>query len=250
MFKIHRNLTGHEAQDLHTATAALVFKVPYEAVTSQQRVFAKRVNFGLNYGQGVRGLAEVTGLTMDEAATLINDYMLAYPGIRIYQARKKTAVFKGNRIPNAYGRWRHNYGVKEMRQFLPQYEYEKQLAGLWRQCVNYPVQSSPADIMANVTIALADVWGVEREDWEAVEALVYAKEIIGGHPATMLRDMGCKMVNLVHDSTQWEIPEKHFDEAASIIETVMVELPFQQLNWYLPVDLKSGPYWGYHEEAA
>jgi len=249
-FKPHRELTGHEAQDLHTATASLVFKVPYELVTSQQRVFAKRVNFGINYGQGIRGLAEVTGLSMDESRKLIEDYMTAYPGIRIYQARKKTAVYRGKRITNAYGRYRHNYGVNEMRQYLPQYEYEKQLAGMYRQCVNYPVQSSPADIMANVTIALADVWGVEYEDWEAVEAHVIAKDIIGGHPATMLRDMGAKLVNLVHDSTQWEVPKENYDEAANIIETIMVELPFQQLGWFLPVDLKAGPYWGYHEEAA
>lgn len=246
-FKAHRTILKHEAQDLHKATAALVFKVPYELVSEQQRTFAKRVNFGINYGQGVRGLSEVTGLSLDESRQLIDDYMTAYPNIRVYQARKKTAVWKGRKIPNAYGRWRHNYGVKEMKQFMSEYEYEKVLAGMYRQCVNYPVQSSPADIMANVCIALADVWGVEWEDWQSVEAHVIAKEICGGqHPAILLRDMGAKLVNLVHDSTQWEIPEENADEASAIIELVMEELPYEQLGWYLPVDVKSGPYWGYH----
>jgi len=244
-FKIHREFLGHEALDLHTATAALVFKVPYDAVTKQQRTFAKRVNFGINYGQGAKGLAEVTGLTYTEAKKLIEDYMEAYPQVRVYQERRKKAVLKGLVTPNIYGRFRHAYGVLEMKDFVPQREYDKVIAGMYRQRLNYPVQSSPADILGNVAPALADVRGVLYEDWQSVESLKMAYEIMGNkHPSLILRDLGAKMLNLVHDSVQFEVPTVNVQEASAIIEDVMVEIPFRQLGWYLPVDIKTGKYWG------
>jgi DNA polymerase I-like protein with 3'-5' exonuclease and polymerase domains len=247
-FKIHRAMTGHKAQDLHTGTAAKVFGVEYDKVTKQQRTFAKRVNFGLNYGQGSRGLAEVLGISLVAAQQVIDDYMAAFPGIRIFQANKKNNVYRGRKIPNGYGRWKHNYGVKEMKNYLPEREYEKTVSAMYRGCVNYPVQSTPADIMANVTIALTDVWGVEREDWQSVEAHAIAFDIMGFNPATRLRDLGARCVNLVHDSQQWEISDGNYDECVGIIEKVMERLPFEQLGWYLPVDVTSGPYWGFHKE--
>lgn len=248
-FKVHRALTGHKAKDLHRATAALVFGVPYELVTDTQRTFAKRVNFGLNYGQGVRGLAEVTGLSITDAKKLIEDYMEAYPGIRVFQSTKRTMVYKGKKIPNAYGRWKHNYGIREMKAYLPQREYDKVASAMYRSCVNFPVQSTPADIMGNVAPALADVWGIEHEDWQDVESLVIAREICGGiHPAIALRDMNARMVNLVHDNTFWEVQTENVEEASRLIEMVSEGLPWEQLGWYLPVDLKVEPYWGFKED--
>jgi DNA polymerase I-like protein with 3'-5' exonuclease and polymerase domains len=258
-FRGHRALLQHEAKDLHRATAALVFKVAYADVTDMQRTFAKRVNFGLNYGQGAKGLSEVTGLTLDEAKQLIEDYMEAYPGIRVYQSRKKRAVYKGENIPNAYGRWKHNYGVKEMQAFMPSgwqpkqaansaKSYDQTVASMYRGCVNFPVQSTPADIMGNVATALADVWGVEHEDWKEVESLVIAHDLVGEHPSVWLRDRGIKMVNLVHDDVKMESPKGVSEEATKLIEIVMEGLPFRQLGWYLPVDSKISPYWGYKKD--
>jgi DNA polymerase I-like protein with 3'-5' exonuclease and polymerase domains len=247
-FKIHRAMTGHKAQDLHTGTAAKVFAVEYDKVTKQQRTFAKRINFGLNYGQGSRGLAEVLGISLAEAQEVIDDYMAAFPGIRLFQATKKNNVYRGRKIPNGFGRWKHNFGVKEMKNYLSQREYEKVVSSLYRSSVNYPVQSTPADISANVVIALADVWGVEREDWRSVEAHAIAFDLMGFNPATRLRDLGVKMVNLVHDSFQFEIPEENVEEAVDIITRVAEGLPFEQLGWFLPVDVSVGSFWGQHEE--
>jgi DNA polymerase I-like protein with 3'-5' exonuclease and polymerase domains len=154
-------------------------------------------------------------------------------------------VWKGAKIPNGYGRWRHNYGVKEMKHFSDAFDYKTRVERMTRQCTNYPIQSTPADIAGNIAIALGDVWGVEYEDWKSVEAHVIAYDICGGiHPSIALRDMGVKMLNLVHDSGQFEVLLANLQEAAKLIELVMERLPWEQLKWWLPVDLKAGAYWG------
>lgn len=245
LYKPHRALTGHKAPDIHQSTASKVFNKSYDDVTDTERTFAKRVTFGLNYGQSVSGLSDVLGIPYDDASKLIDEYMAAFPRIRLFQKRMKRTVWRGDKILNAYGRYRHNYGVREMREFLFGYEYEKVLTAMERQSGNFPIQSTPADIMGNVAVALADVWGVENEDWQDVESLVIAHELMGGqHPALMLRDMGVRVVNLVYDSVEMEVPKANTDEVAQIVETVMEQIPYSQLGWYLPIDLTVGEYWG------
>lgn len=247
-FRTHCEETGHEAADLHRATAAKVFNVPYEEVTSHQRTFAKRVNFGINYVQSAKGLAEVLGISVSQAQKLIDDYFIAFPGIKSLQNSIRKATIRGEKIPNAYGRYLHNYGILEMKNFVDKKTYEQKVNALVRRSVNYPEQSSPADIIGNVAIALADVWGVEHEDWQNIEAHQLAYEICGFNPATHLWELGVRTINLVHDSVLFEIPNNSKKESIDIITTIMERLPWIQLGWMLPVDVKSGPYWGYHEK--
>lgn len=68
--------------DLHKMTASMMFGVPLESVSKQQRQSAKALNFGIVYGMGPSGLATRIGSTLDEAKELIDRYFAAYPGVR------------------------------------------------------------------------------------------------------------------------------------------------------------------------
>src|SRR3989442_1780016 len=71
-------------QDIHTATAAAVFKVPIEQVDPGQRRLAKIANFGSIYGQGEYGLSQQLGIRRDVARDLLQGYWTAYAKIREY----------------------------------------------------------------------------------------------------------------------------------------------------------------------
>ncbi|HEX8566018.1 MAG TPA: DNA polymerase [Pyrinomonadaceae bacterium] len=69
----------NSGQDLHKSTASQIFNVPIDAVTSDQRSFAKRINFGVVYGIGAQRVANLTGISIDEARSLLSRYFQTYP---------------------------------------------------------------------------------------------------------------------------------------------------------------------------
>ncbi len=79
--------------DIHRATAAAVFGIELAEVSDEQRDFAKRVNFGLCYGQGAFGLASQTGLTRDEAQSFIDAYFAEMPGVKRYIDETRARVW-------------------------------------------------------------------------------------------------------------------------------------------------------------
>ncbi|MCL8000737.1 DNA polymerase, partial [Brucella sp. 21LCYQ03] len=74
-------------QDIHRATAARVYGVPLEEVTSDQRRNAKAVNFGIIYGQSAFGLSQNLNISRKEAAEIIDQYFTQYSGIRDYMSK-------------------------------------------------------------------------------------------------------------------------------------------------------------------
>src|SRR5690606_1448661 len=75
---------GH---DIHRATAARVYGIPLNEVTSDQRRNAKAVNFGIIYGQSAFGLSQNLGISRKEATEIIEQYFAQYGGIRQYMTR-------------------------------------------------------------------------------------------------------------------------------------------------------------------
>src|SRR5258708_21770299 len=69
-------------QDIHTATAAAVFKIPIESVDPNQRRLAKVANFGSIYGQGEYGLSQQLGITGDVAREFLKEYWATYSGLQ------------------------------------------------------------------------------------------------------------------------------------------------------------------------
>ena len=137
----------NHSKDIHAATASLVFHVPLEEVTKEQRSNAKAVNFGIVYGISSFGLSNDLSISRKEAEQYIKDYFISYPGIKNYLDNSvKEAKEKGYSV-TMFGRRRPipelTSGNFMQRQFGE------------RVAMNSPIQGSAADIMKIAMINVA-----------------------------------------------------------------------------------------------
>ena len=128
-----------EGLDIHRATAAKIFHVPFEEVTDDQRRKAKTANFGTVYGISAFGLAERLGIPRAEARELIDGYFRTYPHIREFIAESIERARKDGYVSTILGRKR----------FLPDINSRNATVRSYaeRNAVNAPLQGSAADII-------------------------------------------------------------------------------------------------------
>lgn len=128
-----------EGLDIHRATAAKIFHVPFEEVTDDQRRKAKTANFGTVYGISAFGLAERLGIPRAEARELIDGYFRTYPHIREFIAESIERARKEGYVSTILGRKR----------FLPDISSRNATVRSYaeRNAVNAPLQGSAADII-------------------------------------------------------------------------------------------------------
>src|SRR5690606_27506194 len=93
--------------DIHTATAAKVYGVALEEVTSDQRRNAKAVNFGIIYGQSAFGLSQNLGIPRKEAAEIIQNYFATYPNIKQYMSDTMNFARENGYVQTIMGRRRY-----------------------------------------------------------------------------------------------------------------------------------------------
>ena len=128
-----------ESQDIHRLTASQVFHVPFEEVTPLQRRNAKAVNFGIVYGISSFGLSEDLSISRKEAASYIESYFNAYPGIKTFLDKTVADAKEKGFVSTLYGRRRPipelSSGNFMQRQFGE------------RVAMNAPIQGTAADIM-------------------------------------------------------------------------------------------------------
>lgn len=195
-----------ENVDVHTHTAALIFEVPREAVTREQRTRAKAINFGLIYGMGEARLAREQGITRQEAAQFVEAYFQRFVGVRNFMNQTVEKARTGGSVRT----------VLHRRRFLP--NLHSQNWGLRgeaeRIAKNAPIQGTAADILKLAMIALGD------------------GEVVPG----------ARMILTVHDELVFEIPEDRVDEAGKKIKDVMENA--MKLDVPLVVDVGHGVNWG------
>ncbi|MBC2653852.1 DNA polymerase I [Pseudomonas sp. MSSRFD41] len=136
-------------QDVHTATAAEVFKVELGDVTSEQRRSAKAINFGLIYGMGAQKLGKDIGVDTKQAKAYIDTYFARYPGVREYMDRTRAQAAYQGYVETIFGR----------RLYLPEINSNKpqERAGAERTAINAPMQGTAADIIKKAMVAV-DNW--------------------------------------------------------------------------------------------
>ena len=197
----------NHSKDIHAATASLVFHVPLEEVTKEQRSNAKAVNFGIVYGISSFGLSNDLSISRKEAEQYIKDYFISYPGIKNYLDNSvKEAKEKGYSV-TMFGRRRPipelTSGNFMQRQFGE------------RVAMNSPIQGSAADIMK---IAMINV----------------AKEL-------KEKDLKSKIVLQVHDELLIEAYENEVEQVKYILKRNMEQAA--HLNVPLDVDVQVGNNW-------
>lgn len=133
-------------EDIHAATASLLFGVPLPEVTPEQRRRAKTANFGIIYGISAFGLSQRLNIPRTEAAGIINGYFRSYPGVQAYMERVIAQAHDEGYVTTLFGRKR----------FLPDIRSANaNVRGLAeRNAINAPIQGSAADIMKLAMIAV------------------------------------------------------------------------------------------------
>ncbi len=167
--------------DLHRVTAAQVFNVPLEAVTKEQRDFAKRLNFGVVYGIGAKRFAMLTGLSETEAEDLLRRYFSTYRELDKWLREAAQMAVRDRVAPRTMA------GRLARFNFDPN---DKQAASAaQRNGKNSPIQGSSADILKRALRLLHD----------------------------KLKDGTARIVNIVHDEI---VVEADADEAETVAKTV------------------------------
>jgi DNA polymerase-1 len=196
-----------EGVDIHRATAAEVFGAAPADVTSEQRRYAKAINFGLIYGMSAFGLASQLGIERSAAQSYIDRYFMRYPGVAEYMARTRESAREKGYVETWFGR----------RLWLPEIRASNQgrRAGAERAAINAPMQGTAADLVKLAMIAVQD-W-IERDK------------------------LGTKLIMQVHDELVLEVPQAELDVVRERLPAIMAGVA--DLKVPLDASVGVGPNW-------
>ena len=196
-----------QGRDIHQATAAEIFGIDLEEVTTEQRRSAKAVNFGLIYGMSAFGLAKQLNVSRGLAQEYINLYFARYPGVLAYMENTKEQAKETGYVETLEGRRLYLPDINARNGQLRQYAE--------RTAINAPMQGTAADI---IKIAM-----IKMEAWLKTTP----------YDLTMLMQ--------VHDELVFEIADKDVQAAKAEIKTIMESA--LELKVPLIVEVGQGKNW-------
>jgi DNA polymerase-1 len=169
--------------DIHTATAANIYKIPLSEVTSDMRRKAKTANFGIIYGISVFGLSDRLGIPRAEAKELIDGYFETYPEVKKYMDASIQRAKEMGYVETLFGRKR----------FLPDINSQNSIVRGFaeRNAINAPIQGTAADI-----IKIAMVHIQKRLENENLQA---------------------KMTMQVHDELNFTVPNAEIENVRNVV---------------------------------
>ncbi|MFZ3082077.1 DNA polymerase I [Rhodoferax ferrireducens] len=170
-------LAFHDGIDVHRATASEIFGVDRTQVTSEQRRYAKVINFGLIYGMSAYGLAKALSIDNTAAKNYIERYFDRYPGVKNYMEHTRALAKRQGYVETVFGR----------RLYLPEINSPNgpRRSGAERAAINAPMQGTAADL---IKLSMVKVQQVIDEEKRAT-----------------------KMIMQVHDELVFEVPESEID---------------------------------------
>ncbi len=171
--------------DIHTTTAAAVFGVPQEAVTSDLRKRAKAVNFGIIYGISPFSLAGDLGISTAAAKSYIDSYFATYPGVAAYLEQTVAKAYEDGYVTTLWGR----------RRTVPELRVQNKVTRKFgeRVAMNSPIQGTAADIMKLAMLRVAARLKAEGIDARPVmqvhdELILEAARPVAEQAARILRE--------------------------------------------------------------
>jgi DNA polymerase-1 len=154
--------------DVHKATAAKVFHVPLEEVTSDMRRKAKTVNFGIIYGVSAFGLAAQLAISRTEAKEIIDQYFVEFPKVKTFMDQSIADARENGYVETVLGRRRY------LRDILSANMNERGFAE--RNAINAPIQGSAADMIKVAMIQIQDF--LEKENLKSKMILTVHDELV------------------------------------------------------------------------
>ena len=213
--RIMAHLSGDEGllrafannEDIHRATAAEVFGIAPDAVSSEQRRYAKVINFGLIYGMSAFGLASQLNIERDAAKQYIDRYFARYPGVKNYMDSTREQARRQGYVETVFGR----------RLWLPEINgangMRRQAAE--RAAINAPMQGTAADLIKLAMIKVQD-W-LEKEQLQT------------------------RLIMQVHDELVLEVPESELSRVKENLHDLMCHVAALKVS--LEVGLGEGENW-------
>jgi DNA polymerase-1 len=178
-----------EGIDVHRATASEVFGAPLDEVSSEQRRYAKVINFGLIYGMSAFGLASNLGIERGAAVAYIERYFARYPDVKRYMDETRAKAAREGYVETLFGRRIH---LPEIMKPGPRKSAAE------RQAINAPMQGTAADLIKLAMIAVQQA--LDREG------------------------RATRMIMQVHDELVFEVPEAELEWARREVPRVMSEV--------------------------
>ena len=193
--RILAHITGDEhmqqaflnGEDIHRSTAAKIYGIPQEEVTSRLRSSAKAINFGIMYGKGAYSLAKDIGVTVKEADAFLKNYLAAFPKVSGYMDKTIADAKAVGYVSTLFGR----------RRALPELSssnFNVRSSGE-RMARNTPIQGTAADV---IKLAMVRVWKRLRDE-----------------------KMESRLILTVHDELIVEAPQAEAEKAAQILREEM-----------------------------
>jgi DNA polymerase-1 len=193
--------------DIHRQTAALVFNVPLDQVTPEQRGRAKTINFGIIYGQGAFALGRSLGITQEEAKEFIAQYFRRFAGVRAYLDSTVAFARREGYVETILGRRRYIPEIKD-RNFNTRAYGE-------RNAQNSPLQGSAADL---IKLAMVRI-----------------------HALLVERGLESRMLLQVHDELVFEVPPAELPLMRGLVKEQMEQV--YPLRVPLLADVGEGVNW-------
>jgi len=185
-----------EGKDVHQATAAEIFGIPLDDVNSEQRRYAKVINFGLIYGMSAFGLAGNLGIERSAAQNYIAKYFDRYPGVAQYMERTRLEARENGYVETVFGR----------RLWLPEIKGSNgpRRQGAERAAINAPMQGTAADLIKLAMIAVED-W-LEKERLKTKLLLQVHDELVLDVPFDELELVQASLPGLMCNVAQLKVP--------------------------------------------
>ncbi len=188
--------------DIHTATAAKIFKLDENDVTREMRSKAKTANFGIIYGISAFGLSQRLNISRSEAKLLIESYFETFPGVKLFMDKSIEIAREKEYVETIFGRRRYLPDINSRNAIVRGYAE--------RNAINAPIQGSAADI-----IKLAMVNVQKRFEQEGIRS---------------------KMILQVHDELNFDVLKEEIEIVSSIVSQEMTGV----VSLKVPLEVESG----------
>ncbi|MBA3058564.1 MAG: DNA polymerase I [Gammaproteobacteria bacterium] len=200
-------LAFRDGMDVHRATAAEIFGTDRAQVTSEQRRYAKVINFGLIYGMSAYGLAKALSIDNTAAKNYIERYFERYPGVKNYMDHTRALAKRQGYVETVFGR----------RLYLPEINSPNgpRRSGAERAAINAPMQGTAADLIKLSMVKVQQVIDAQK--------------------------LATKMIMQVHDELVFEVPESEIDWVRHEVPRLMAGVA--HLKVPLLAEVGIGPNW-------
>jgi DNA polymerase-1 len=197
----------HDGLDVHKATAAEVFGLTPDTVSSEQRRYAKVINFGLIYGMSAFGLAKALGIDNTAAKNYIERYFQRFAGVKRYMDDTRAQAKAQGYVETVFGR----------RLYLPEINSPNgpRRGGAERAAINAPMQGTAADLIKLSMVNVQQVLDAQKR--------------------------GTRMIMQVHDELVFEVPEAEVDWLKTEVPRIMAAVA--QLKVPLLAEVGVGANW-------